>query len=158
MCGEKELQIIQTFYTERRIVRTIGVGSTPIEVIINEKTASGIVNDVTLGSYAVEVDDQTLSDSFLEGQFNELLELKAQGMPIPDDFLIDASSIGRKEELRMALAAARQAMAAQGVVPPDQGGARPPGPGPGGSQVGRDGGSLPNEPPQPAPAGQPVGP
>lgn len=155
LTGAKELEIIQAHYTERRIVRTVGEGKTPIEVVINERSAAGIANDVTLGGYTVSIDDTSLSDSFLEGQFNELLTMKQAGMPIPDDFLIDASSIGRKEELRLALAAARQAMAAAGVPAGDAPG-QAGGPGPGGSKVGMDGGSMPAGPEMGAPAAPPI--
>jgi hypothetical protein len=111
--GKKQLEIVQTFYTEQRVVRIVGPGSSPIAHVINQRAASGVINDVTAGTYDVVIDEQSLTDSFLEGQFNELMSLKQIGMPIPDDFLIDASSIGRKDELRASVAAARQQQAMQ---------------------------------------------
>lgn len=169
LCGRKQLELIQAHYTEERVIRATGQGRNMIQIAINRRTAAGVVNDVTLGSYAVAVDEINLSKTFLEAQFEELVELKGLGMPIPDDFIIDNSSITRKEELKAALLQARQqqaleaAQAAAAAPPPgEEGGGGPPapegqdapGPGPGGSRVGRDGGSLPAgpEPGAPPPA------
>lgn len=163
LCGRKQLEIIQNHYTEERMIRRTGPGRTMVQMMINQRTAAGVINDVTLGSYGVAVDETPLSRSFLEAQFEELMELKGLGLPIPDDFLVDASSVNRKEELKAALVAARQqeAMAAAaaaaagdeagpgGAPAPD--GQDTPGPGPGGSRVGRDGGSLPAGPEPGAP-------
>ena len=169
--GNKQREVIQGFYTERRVIRTLGSNSSdPVEMIINEKSAEGVVNDITLGSYATVTDETSLSDSFLAGQFNELMQLKQIGFPVPDNFLIDASSIGRKEELKADVAQARQQQAAQAAAgaPAPGGPGGPPhgaqpqqhGPGPGGSKLGPDGGSLPSGPEPgapPLPAGGPMG-
>lgn len=155
LCGKKQLELIQGFYTQERIIRITGPGSSPISAVINQKSAMGVVNDVTLGSYDTDIGETSLSDSFLAGQFNELMSMKQAGMPIPDDFLVDASSVGRKDELRAAIAQARQQLAAQGAPP--GGGPAPPaprtaaGPGPGGSRTGPDGGSIPHGPEAGAP-------
>ncbi|MBU8540188.1 portal protein [Falsiroseomonas tokyonensis] len=172
LLGGRQLEIVQNHYTEERVIRTTGPGRTMIEKVINQRTAAGVVNDVTLGSYAIAIDETPLSKSFLEAQFEELMELKGMGVPIPDDFIIDATSVARKEELKLAVAMARQAEAQQAAAaaaaqppgggkgpPGGQGGSAPapagqdaPGPGPGGSRVGRDGGSLPAGPEPGAPA------
>lgn len=110
LCGRKQLQIVQEHYTDERIVRITGPGSSPIAMVINQRSAAGIVNDVTLGTYRAVIDETSLSDSFLAGQFNELLTMRSAGLPIPDDFVVDASSLGRKEELRAAMAAQAAAM------------------------------------------------
>jgi hypothetical protein len=158
LLGRKHLELIQAFYTERRVIRATGRGTTQVAMIINERTAGGIINDVTLGSFAVAVDQTPMSKSFMEAQFEEMLSLKQMGMPIPDDFLIDASSMDRKEELKASLAAARKAQSMMGhnggpAMDGEESGAPPQsaGPGPGGSRVGIDGGSLPSGPEPGAP-------
>lgn len=143
MMGSKKLELIQGYYTEQRIIRVTGKGRSPAQVVINQKTAAGIVNDVTLGQYSVKVDETSLSESFLEGQFNELMTMKAAGMPIPDEFVVEASSLGRKEELLAMMQAQREAMAAAGIPAGDAPGSKANGTGPGGSAVGPDGGSMP---------------
>jgi hypothetical protein len=155
--GRKRLEITQDHYTEERIVRAQGRGSTPIQMQVNQRTAAGIVNDLSLGTYSVAIDEAPLSKSFLEAQFEELMSLKQMGMPVPDDFLIDASSVARKDELKQALAQARMqqaALATAAPAAPGKGGGGG-GPGPGGSAVGRDGGSMPanqKEPGAPVPS------
>ncbi len=154
LCGVKQLEIIQDHYTEQRIVRVNGPGATPMEATINQKSAAGIVNDVTLGNYDVVIDDTSLSDSFLAGQFNELLNMKQIGLPVPTDFIVDASSIGRKEELKVAMAQAEQAQAAAAGGAPPPGGGAPPGAGGGAPRPG--GPPIPHHAP-PSPQG-PMGP
>lgn len=149
MQGRKQLEVYQEFYTQERIVRIKGEGDTPIEKVINQRSADTIVNDITVGTYDVSVNTVPLAKSFLDAQFEEILRLRTEAqIPIPDGFLIRASSLPGKEELVAATEAARQqqeALAAtQGMGP---GGPAPGGPGPGGSRVGPDGGSLPNSPP-----------
>jgi hypothetical protein len=147
LAGRKQLELIQNWYTEQRVVRVLGINEmNPQSMIINEATAAGVINDVTIGRYAVLVDETPISKTYLEGQFRELLEMRGLGIMIPDDHIIDASSYGRKEELRLAVAAEKAQAAAMGV-PPGEG--APAGPGPGGSALGVDGGSLPANGPPP---------
>lgn len=152
LLGKKQLALFQRHYTTERIVRVRGRNmGNPIEMIVNQVTAEGIKNNLSLGKYDVSVAEETLTESFLDGQFQELLRMKEMGMPIPDDWIIDASSIGRKEELRLAMQQMREAQAVAGVPPGDVGGA-----GPGGSATGSDGGSMPKgpEPGAPVPPAQ----
>lgn len=156
LCGRKQLELIQNHYTEQRVIRVLGGGASVEHMVINQRSAHGVINDVTLGKYSVMVDEAPLSKTFLEAQFEEMLRLKELQVPIPDDFIIDASSLGRKEELKAALAALRQQqaeMAAMGQDPAAAAGGGGEGPGPGGSRVGADGGSLP-----PGEPGAPIGP
>ena len=118
--GKKQLEVVQQHYTEQRIVRVTGPGSTPIEAVLNQRSAAGIINNVTLGRYDVMIDETSLSDSFLAGQFNELLNMQQVGIPIPSSFIIDASSLGRKDELKIAVQQAEQAQQAAGVPPGGQ--------------------------------------
>ena len=127
LCGRKILELIQGHMTEERIIRSRGTGNDMVQMVINQRTAAGVVNDVTLGSYALAIDEVPLSKSFLEAQFEELMRMKEMGMPIPDEFIIDASSIARKEELKLGMAVARQQQAAMGAPPPADGSAPPAG-------------------------------
>lgn len=135
LCGRRTLELVQDHYTEQRVVRVLGgTAQEPQQLIINQRTAAGVINNVNLGKYAVAVDEAPLSATYLAATFEELLRLKELGMPIPDEFIIDASSIGRKDELKAILSQARQVQGAQGApqaAPPQQanGGGAPPQPG-----------------------------
>lgn len=154
LMGRKQLEVIQDHYKSERVIRVIGKGRNQIEMVINQHTAEGIINDVSLGKYGVLIDETTLSKQFLAAQFEELMKMKEIGMPVPDEFIIDASSVPRKEELRIALNQQRQieqANAAAGLNPdgtpmqpaepgaggPPKPGKKPPGP------AGPDGGNAP---------------
>ena len=132
--GRKTKELVQGFYTEERIMRVQGEnGANPVQMTINRVTANGIINNVTIGNYEVELAERSLSESFLAAQFAELSDMRQQGIPVPSSHIIDASSYGRKEELKAAVAAAEQAQAAAGVPPGGAGGP----PKPGGQPPGR---------------------
>lgn len=117
--GRNRLTTFQRHYTRERIVRVRGTnGSNPIEVMINQATAAGIVNNISAGRYEVDTAEQPLSESFLAATYSELMDMMKAGIPVPPAHIIDASSYPRKEELKAAVAQA----AAAGVVPPAPGG------------------------------------
>lgn len=116
ICGGKQLNMMQSFYTERRMFRTIGEGSRLNAVLINDRDPATqvVANDISIGRYSVQVDETPMSASFLSACFDELLLLREKGVPIPDDMLVDASSFGRKDELKQRL----QQLADNGVILP----------------------------------------
>lgn len=151
LLGEKILELVQDFYTEERVIRVLGEETEPDEMmLINKREAVGaIINDVTLGQYAVVVDEVPMSATFKEAQFNEALEMAKAGLPMPPDVLVDLSSMPRKEQIKARIKL-QQEMQAAGLAPPPpkSGGSSAPTPGgPGG------GGVRP-----PAGAGRPAGP
>lgn len=145
--GRRQLEVYQNYYTEERIVRVRGPGNSLQEYQINKQSADTIVHDVTIGEYSVAIDQVPLSESYLRATFDDLIRMKTEvGLPIPDDLIIDNWSGQGKAEMKAAVAAERAAQEAAAAAG-GPGGAPPPGPGPGGSQVGPDGGSLPNTQP-----------
>lgn len=101
--AEKVLNLLQTFYTEERIIQVTNEDD-PLkpreEVVINQQTPEGrIINDLTLGEYDVIVATAPARDSFDEVQFAEALNLRQVGVAIPDDAIIEYSHLARKGEL-----------------------------------------------------------
>lgn len=101
--AEKVLNLIQTFYTEERIIQVTNEDD-PLkpreEMVINQQTPEGrIINDLTLGEYDVIVATAPARDSFDEVQFAEALNLRQVGVAIPDDAIIEYSHLARKGEL-----------------------------------------------------------
>ena len=120
--GRRHLELVQDHYTEERVIRARGERQKDQNTtIINERSATGIMNNVSLGTYSVVIDETPLSASFLDGQFNEMMRLKELGVPIPDDHLVEVTSLPRKAELTQLLAAARQTQIAGGAVPEAEG-------------------------------------
>jgi hypothetical protein len=101
--AEKILNLLQTFYTEQRVIQVTNE-SDPMkpreQMVINEMTPEGqIINDLTLGEYDVVVSTAPARDSFDEVQFAEALNLRQVGVAIPDDAIIEYSHLARKGEL-----------------------------------------------------------
>ena len=101
--AEKILELIQTFYTEQRIIQVTNE-SDPLQprepMVINQMTPEGrIINDLTLGEYDVVVSTAPARDSFDEVQFAEALNLRQVGVAIPDDAIIEYSHLAKKGEL-----------------------------------------------------------
>lgn len=162
--GRKLLEIVQTYYTTERLVRTLGDDGQMQERAINRRMAADrIVNDLTTGRYLVAIDEAPASSTFLQAQFEEGMELVKAGvmpMQIAADVLVDLSTMPRKEEIKRRIAMAQQA--AMGMPPGGPGGVPPGGPMPGArpGPPGRGGPSLPGPggppasgmvPPQPRP-------
>ncbi len=139
--GRKSLSIYQHHYTEERIYRELGEDSSLVTYEINKKITTGDnavsrLNDITIGKYAVHVDEVPISATFKQGQFEEVMMLIEKLGPIGmalaqtrPDLIVDMSSIPRKEEWKQGLlaAASPQALAtadATGAVP--AGGAQSP--------------------------------
>jgi len=101
--AEKILNLIQTFYTEQRVIQVTNEED-PLKprepMVINQITPEGrIINDLTLGEYDVVVATAPARDSFDEVQFAEALNLRQVGVQIPDDAIIEYSHLARKGEL-----------------------------------------------------------
>jgi hypothetical protein len=114
--AEKVLNLIQSFYTEQRIIMITNEDD-PLQprepMIINEMTPEGrIVNDLTLGEYDVVIATAPARDSFDEVQFAEALNMRQIGVAIPDDAIIEYSHLARKQEL------AKRIRALTGQEPP----------------------------------------
>ena len=134
LLGQKHLEIIQDHYTEQRLYRIMGKDGKFVQIMLNQAQQNQvtgvqeILNDVTVGKYAVVVDDAPLSDTFLDAQFQEMLMLLqkmgpaiAPFMPMFADLIVDMSSMPRKDEwIERIKAVAEHAsqQAQQGQAPP----------------------------------------
>jgi len=120
MCGRKKLEMIQSFYTEPRLLRIQGEDGSWSKIGLNQAQAGGrIVNDVTIGRYDVEIDETPLSSTFLNAQFEEMMDLVEKGIyPISlvQDIVTDLSNVPQKTLLKKRIAAY---MRAQGLLTAD---------------------------------------
>ena len=101
--AEKVLNLIQTFYTEERIVQVTNEND-PMQprepMMLNMMTPEGdIINNLTIGEYDVIVASAPARDSFDETQFAEAIALRQAGVAIPDDAIVQYSHLLKKEEL-----------------------------------------------------------
>ena len=101
--AEKILQMVQTYYTEERIIQVTDEED-PYKprnkVRVNQMTPEGaIINDLTIGEYDVVVGTAPARDNFDEMQFAEAIELRSVGVPIPDDMIVEYSHLSRKADI-----------------------------------------------------------
>jgi hypothetical protein len=101
---KRRLELIQTKYTQARVFRIIGDSGQPEMVQLNKMDEAGrIINDVTLGKFSVSVDTTPVSASFMQAQFEELMDLVEKGViprEIVQDVAIEVSSLPHKEALK----------------------------------------------------------
>lgn len=82
------------------MIRLRGQDNQSEEYTINQRDAAGrILNDISVGTYDVTVDEQPSSAAHLQSQFNELFDMYQAEVPIPADILIKYSSLPDKQEI-----------------------------------------------------------
>ena len=102
---------MQKFYTEQRIIRVHGEGADQQqEIMINQVQnlpdgGTRILNDITLGKYAIKIHERPLSASFKEAQMEEaftiLEKLGPVGMALAQlrpDLLLGLTSLPDRDE------------------------------------------------------------
>ncbi|GIV03800.1 MAG: hypothetical protein KatS3mg015_2630 [Fimbriimonadales bacterium] len=97
------LDIVQEYYTEQRLIyiTTDRLTNTTEQLVVNQPTPEGtIINDLTLGEYAVVVTNQPERDTFEETQFDQAVRLRIEaGVQIPDKYIIQSSRLKDKAEI-----------------------------------------------------------
>ncbi|OPZ57077.1 MAG: hypothetical protein BWY87_01701 [Deltaproteobacteria bacterium ADurb.Bin510] len=99
--------MVQEYYTEQRLlyITTDRLTNQTEQLVVNQPTPEGaIVNDLTLGEYAVVVTNQPERDTFEETQFDQAVRLRVEaGVQIPDKYIIQSSRLKDKAEIIKAL-------------------------------------------------------
>ena len=120
MLARNILDLIQTFYTEERILTIThdSNGGGTEDITINHVTPEGeVVNDLMIGEFDVTISSVPQRETLEDSQFDQAVSMKKDlGIDIPDDFIIKASRLLNKNDLIKELAAktsSPQAVAAQ---------------------------------------------
>lgn len=108
LVAERVLDIWQAYYIDERVYQITGGGpkKQSEEIVVNQATADGVLNDLTIGEYSVTVTNVPPRDVAEQREFDELLQLRQLSIPVPDEFMIEASTVARKTELLQAMATA----------------------------------------------------
>jgi len=101
--AEKILQLVQSYYTEERIVQ-ITDEEDPYKprkpMRVNQMTPEGeVINNLQIGEYDVIIGSAPARDNFDEMQFAEAISLRQAGVPIPDDLIVEYSHLSRKADI-----------------------------------------------------------
>lgn len=111
------LDMIQTFYTDERIINITHDDFTrdTEEIVINqEDPATGqITNDLTIGEYDIVITSSPYRASLEDSQFEQARALKELGVPIPDEVLIENSRLLRRADIVKQIQAAKTSPEAQ---------------------------------------------
>ena len=101
LLAERKLNLFQTFYTETRVLRiTKGPYGQPELLAINapQEGTDQLLNDLTLGEYVAHILPAGSRMQAEQYAFDELVQLKEMGVVVPNDLLVDASSINAKAD------------------------------------------------------------
>lgn len=103
LVAERVLDLFKNFYTETRIYQITDYADPQrgtVDLPVNQPQPDGsILNDITAGEYNVVISSRPSRDTFNETQFAEALQLREAGVAIPDWFVVEHSSLDRKDEI-----------------------------------------------------------
>jgi len=80
------------------------------EIVLNkmDPATGAYINDMTAGEYDVVVSEQPMQVTFENSQFKQVLEMRQNGIGIPDPFIIKHSNLSDKHEIIQAIEGAGQ--------------------------------------------------
>lgn len=102
LLAERMLHLIQQYYTEERTFVTVdyrSLNQESQEMVINKATPDGTLNDVTVGEFGITISSAPARDTFQDTQFAEALQMRSEGVAIPDWFVVESSNLDRKMEI-----------------------------------------------------------
>lgn len=113
LLASRMLELIQQFMDVPQVMRIVdknvdGSEQTS-ELLLNWTTETGeLLNDLTVGEYDVVVTEQPNAVTFENSQYQQAMDLKQLGAPIPWSYIIRRSSLADKNELVAEVAAMEQ--------------------------------------------------
>lgn len=102
MVFEKILELVQQFYTEERtllITNEWMPGMPQEELVVNQQTAAGVLNDLTIGEYSVVITTMPAHDTYDDLMFAESIQLRNTGVLVPDHHVIKHSHLPNRDEI-----------------------------------------------------------
>lgn len=113
MVASRALDIIQKFYVDERVFRIsepdkLGAHAQS-QLVVNIPQPDGtILNDLTAGEYDVAISEVPVQVTFENSQFEQAMQLREKGIPIPDHVLLRYSALADKVEIADEMASAGQ--------------------------------------------------
>lgn len=114
MVAFRLLDIIQKFYDDTRVLRIRQTDKKTgkdydEELVINELDEVGnVLTDLTIGEYDVVIAEVPVSVTFDNGQFQQALEMKKEGVAIPDAYVVKYSNLSDKADIIESMEASAQ--------------------------------------------------
>lgn len=115
LLARKLLWCVQNYMTDYQVLRitetdpaTLEQSTVPLEV--NKPMPDGtFFNDLTAGDYDIVISEVPMQITFENSQFQQALEMRKQGVRIPDQFVVKHSNLADKTDILQALSAPPQA-------------------------------------------------
>lgn len=126
--------LIDEVQLQMQVDSMIQVGNGNMAVTVNKQFMDRKLNDITVGRFDIVIDQVSQNPSMRRQQYQDMVNLRSMGVPIPFDIIIKNSDIRGKDEILARLAEEEQKMMAMsmlmqkkpnGATPP-QGGQSPP--------------------------------
>ena len=113
LLASRMLELIQQFMDVPQAMRIVDKNVDGTEetndLLLNWQTETGeVLNDLTVGEYDVVVTEQPNAVTFENSQYQQALELKQLGAPIPWTYIVRRSSLADKNELVTEMAKAEE--------------------------------------------------
>jgi hypothetical protein len=102
LLAARVLDLIQQYYTEERAITVTksDLAAQPETLTVNQMSPEGeVLNNLQAGEYEVVLTTVPARNTFEESQFQQAKELRELGIMIPDDILIENSTLYRKHEI-----------------------------------------------------------
>ena len=111
--AEIMLEMVQNYYTETRLIQVFSKNedgdTVQSELTVNEpmeqidpgtqEAVEFIRNDLTLGEYSVTITTVPRRETYDEGLFDQLFQMREVGVQIPDHVMLEHSSLPDKEDV-----------------------------------------------------------
>jgi hypothetical protein len=111
--AELMLEMVQNYYTETRLVQVFSKNedgeseqqeleiNQPAEMIdpVTQEVSEVILNDLTLGEYSVVIGTLPRRETYDEGLFDQLMNMREAGVQIPDHILLENSQLPDKADV-----------------------------------------------------------
>jgi hypothetical protein len=96
--------IIGNYYDSERVIRIANIDpvsgeESTEEIVINQPSNTGYLNDMTIGLYDVVISDVPMQITFENSQFTQALEIRKAGIAVPDWAVVKHSSLADKQDI-----------------------------------------------------------
>ena len=108
MLAKRLLWIVQNYYDYPRVWRITEedvMGRKAVnEMAVNQEQPDGtVLNDLTIGEYDIVISSVPSNVTFENGEFQQVMEMRKEGVRIPDQIVVNSSNMGRKQEVLEAM-------------------------------------------------------
>lgn len=108
MVADRALEMIQRFMGAEKVIQVTDTDAfgverqTPLAINVRQDDGS-VLNDLTVGEYAVVVSERPAQVTFDNSEFEQMKAMREMGIQIPDAVVVRASTLADKSEIAEAL-------------------------------------------------------